>query len=158
MALVIAADPIPLETNRHGVVHVRGSRVTLDTLVAAFNPQLAAWSHNPFAVEVERHLVRALGGRFGFEPERTEGTFCCGGAEANHTALAVALLREFPEVARRGLLALRTQPVFYVSTEAHHSFLKAARLSGLGTEAVREVAIDERHRMRPDDLAARLSA
>jgi uncharacterized protein (DUF433 family) len=36
MALVIAADPIPLEINRHGVVHVRGSRVTLDTLVAAF--------------------------------------------------------------------------------------------------------------------------
>lgn len=36
MVLVIAADPIPLETNEHGVVHVRGSRVTLDTIVLAF--------------------------------------------------------------------------------------------------------------------------
>ena len=31
--------------------------IAADTLVAAFNPQLAAWSHNPFAVEAERHIV-----------------------------------------------------------------------------------------------------
>ena len=36
IALVIEATPIPLETNQHGVVHVRGSRVTLETLVVAF--------------------------------------------------------------------------------------------------------------------------
>ena len=34
--------------------------VAADTLVAAFNPQLAAWSHSPFAAEVEMHLVRTL--------------------------------------------------------------------------------------------------
>src|SRR5205809_825524 len=28
--------------------------VAADALVAAYNPQLAAWSHNPFANEVER--------------------------------------------------------------------------------------------------------
>jgi uncharacterized protein (DUF433 family) len=36
MALRIEADPVPLETDRDGVVRVRGSRVTLDTIVAAF--------------------------------------------------------------------------------------------------------------------------
>ncbi len=36
MALVITATPVPLETNPYGAVHVRGSRVTLDTIVAAF--------------------------------------------------------------------------------------------------------------------------
>src|SRR5262245_28319316 len=32
--------------------------IAADALVAAFNPQLAAWSHSPFAVEVERHLIQ----------------------------------------------------------------------------------------------------
>ena len=36
MALVITTTPVPLETNSYGVVHVSGSRVTLDTIVAAF--------------------------------------------------------------------------------------------------------------------------
>ena len=33
--------------------------VAADSLVAGFNPQLAAWSHSPFAIEMERHLVAA---------------------------------------------------------------------------------------------------
>src|ERR1700675_973271 len=39
--------------------------IAADTLVAAFNPQIAAWSHSPFAAEVEGHVVRALGAKFG---------------------------------------------------------------------------------------------
>jgi glutamate/tyrosine decarboxylase-like PLP-dependent enzyme len=130
--------------------------IAADALVAAFNPQLAAWSHSPFAAEVEQHLIRALASRFGFDPARVEGTFTSGGAEANHTALSTAITRAFPEVGRRGLLALRSQPVLYVSPESHHSFLKAARLAGLGTEAVREVKLDPHLRMIPEDLAARI--
>src|SRR3954464_3340495 len=130
--------------------------IAADALVAAFNPQLAAWSHSPLATEVEQHLVRAFAGRFGFDPARTEGTFTSGGAEANHTALVTALNRAFPEVGRRGLVALRSQPILYVSPESHHSFLKAARLSGLGTEAVREVRMDSSLRMIPEDLAAKI--
>lgn len=130
--------------------------IAADALVAAFNPQMAAWSHSPLAAEIEQHLIRALGGRFGFDPARVEGTFASGGAEANHTALLTAMTRAFPEVGRRGLLALRSQPVLYVSPEAHHSFLKAARLCGLGAESVREVRVDSRLRMIPADLAARI--
>ena len=127
-----------------------------DALAAAFNPQLATWSHSPFATEVEQLLVRAFGERFGFDPAKTEGTFTSGGAEANHTALLLALTRAFPEVARRGILALRSQPVVYVTPETHHSVLKAARLSGIGAEAVREVRLDSGLRMRPDSLAERI--
>ncbi|HEX3557516.1 MAG TPA: pyridoxal-dependent decarboxylase [Thermoanaerobaculia bacterium] len=130
--------------------------IAADALVAAFNPQLAAWSHSPLAAEVEQHLVRAFAERFGFDPARTEGTFTSGGAEANHTALATALNRAFPEIGRRGMLALRSQPILYVSPEAHHSFLKAARLSGIGTEAVREVRVDSSLRMIPGDLRTRI--
>lgn len=130
--------------------------ITADALVAAFNPQLATWGHSPLAVEIEQHLVRALGERFGYDPARVEGTFTAGGAEANHTALLAALTRAFPETGRRGLLALRSQPVLYATRESHDSFRKAARMAGLGAEAVREVAIDSGLRMRPDDLAERI--
>ena len=37
MRLVITTEPISLETDADGVVRVGGTRVTLDTIVAAFN-------------------------------------------------------------------------------------------------------------------------
>lgn len=37
MALAIHTEPIPLATNSDGVVCVAGTRITLDTIVAAFN-------------------------------------------------------------------------------------------------------------------------
>lgn len=106
--------------------------------------------------EVEQHLIRTLGERFGYDPARVEGTFTAGGPEANQAALHVAMTRAFPEVARRGLLALRSQPVLYVSPEGDPAVLRAARLAGLGAEAVREIRTDSRLRMRPDLLAARI--
>lgn len=37
MALRIEAEPVPLESEGDGAVRVRGSRVTLDTIIAAFH-------------------------------------------------------------------------------------------------------------------------
>jgi glutamate/tyrosine decarboxylase-like PLP-dependent enzyme len=129
-----------------------------DAIVAGFNPQMAAWSHSPFACEVENHLVRAIGSRFGYDGARTDGVFCAGGAEANHTAVLCALTNEFPYFGERGVRSLAAQPVFYVSTEAHHSFHKAARLCGLGRQALREIPVDAKLRMRPDALARQIAA
>jgi len=130
--------------------------IAADALAAAFNPQIAAWSHSPFAAEVERHLVRALGARFGFS--ETDGAFASGGAEANHTAVVVALSAAFPEFNAAGLRNLPAQPVLYTSSEAHHSFRKAARMCGIGTDAVREIGVDASLRLRPDELEAAIIA
>ena len=130
--------------------------IAADALVAAFNPQIAAWSHSPFAAEVERHLVRAFGLKFGYEAEAIDGTFASGGAEANHTALLTALVNSFPRFAREGLRALPAQPVFYVTDQSHHSFLKAARLTGLGTDGVREIPISDDLKMNTDALASQI--
>jgi aromatic-L-amino-acid decarboxylase len=128
--------------------------IAADALVAAFNPQMAAWSHNPFAAEAETHMVRALAARFGLPVATSDGTFCSGGAEANHTAVLAALCHHFPAFRADGVRALPGNPVLYVSAEAHHSFLKAARLCGLGTSAVREVPVeDDTLRLRVDALA-----
>ena len=106
--------------------------------------------------DTEQHLISTLGERFGYDPGRVEGTFTAGGAEANQMALHVAMTRAFPEVARRGLMALRSQPVVYVSPEGDPAVHRAARLASLGAEAVREIRTDARLRMRPDLLAARI--
>jgi glutamate/tyrosine decarboxylase-like PLP-dependent enzyme len=128
--------------------------IAADALVAAFNPQMAAWSHNPFAAEVELHLVRAFGARFGYA--QADGTFCSGGAEANHTAVLTALTHTQPEYGRGGVRALAAQPVLYISTEGHHSIIKAARLCGLGTDAVREIPVDDKLKMDCAALAAQI--
>lgn len=123
-----------------------------DSLVAAFNPQLAAWTHAPFACEVEQLVLRELGTKFGYTRDETAGSFTSGGAEANHSALLLALTRRFSDFGRGGVRALPGKPVIYVSSESHHSFLKAARLSGLGTDAVRQVEVDEGFVMSPEAL------
>lgn len=131
--------------------------IIADTLVAAFNPNMAAWSHSPFANEAEQHVIRALGERFGYPPGQAFGVFASGGAEANHTALLAALANAFPDFFDHGLRALPAQPVFYVSSERHHSFLKAARLCGLGSSAVRHIGIDSKLRLNVDELAATIA-
>jgi len=36
MTLVIDVQPVPLETHKNGVVRIKGTRVTLDTVISAF--------------------------------------------------------------------------------------------------------------------------
>lgn len=110
-----------------------------DALAAIYNPQLAAWSHAPGANEMERHVLGWLATRIGLDPRSTHANFTSGGAEANLSALLVALAHRFPACVENGIG--REKPVIYVSCESHHSFVKAAMMSGIGAAAVRTVAI-----------------
>jgi len=125
--------------------------VVADALVAMYNPQLATWRTSPAANEIERHTLRWLAGKFGLPAEAT-ASFTSGGAEANLTAVIVALTRAFPAYAVNGLRALPAAPVIYLTGEAHHSFSKIAHMTGLGRAALRTVATDARFRMDLDDL------
>ncbi len=137
---------------------VTTASVVADTLVAAYNPQLAAWSHSPAANEIERFTLRALAARLGLDPETTASHFTSGGAEANLTALLAALAHTFPSWREQGLRSLPAQPRFYLSQEGHHSFHKAARVSGLGDDAVVTIPVDAGGRMRLGALEAAVEA
>lgn len=125
------------------------------TLTAAFNPQTAAASHSPAAHAMEQHALRFLATAIGYAPGATAAHFCSGGQEANTTAVVVALTRAFPAVRERGVRALAGDPRIYVSAEGHHSFEKAAHVTGLGRAAVRRVAVDAALRL---DVAALVHA
>ncbi|MGH9394021.1 MAG: pyridoxal phosphate-dependent decarboxylase family protein, partial [Terriglobales bacterium] len=132
--------------------------IAADALVAAFNPQIAAWSHNPFAASVEQHLVQVLGAKFGYAADACDGVFTSGGAEANHTALLCALTHACPEYARSGARALPRAAVIYTSALAHDSVRKAARLCGLGTDCVRGLEVDAGLRLVPAAVEAAIRA
>lgn len=128
-----------------------------DRIAAAFNPQLATWTTSPIAVEIETHVIRAVAQRAGLPPE-AGGHFTTGGAEANFTALVCALTAACPDFAEHGARALAGAPVFYISNEAHHAWIKIAHQAGIGRAAVRQVKTDGHGRMDATALAAVIEA
>ncbi len=156
---------------RRGLVHVthpryyglynpsvRPAAVIGDTLAALYNPQLAVWSHAPAVQELERLTLRRFAIALGYDPDRMAAHFTSGGAEANLAAVLVALATHCPAAATGGLRALARQPVLYLSGESHHSFVKAARMTGLGTDAVRQVPVTARFTLDVDALDAMMTA
>ena len=110
-----------------------------DIVADAVNPQLAVWGHAPAAAEIERHLVNLIGSRI-WSAIEAAGTFTSGGSEANHTALLCAMARRYPEWSTAGVQALARKPAIYVSAESHLAWIKIARATGLGADAVRLIS------------------
>jgi glutamate/tyrosine decarboxylase-like PLP-dependent enzyme len=131
--------------------------IMADAITATFNPQMAAWSHAPFANEVEAYLIQCLGERFGYPAKSIDGNFTSGGAEANLTAMLCALNHTFPQFAGKGLRSLEKQPLIYCSEDSHHSVVKAASVCGLGMESVRMIATDSSLRLDAGQLALQLA-
>ena len=130
--------------------------VIADTLTAMYNPQLASWRTSPAANEIERHTLRWLAEKFGF-PEGSHATFTSGGAEANLSAVIVALTKAFPEYGDKGIRCVPGTPAIYLTDEAHHSFAKIAHMTGLGRNALRTVSTDSDLRMDREDLERRIA-
>jgi glutamate/tyrosine decarboxylase-like PLP-dependent enzyme len=130
--------------------------VVADTLVAMYNPQLATWRTSPAANEIERHTLAWLADKFGL-PANTAANFTSGGAEANLSAVTVALTRGFPKYGESGVRCLSAAPTFYVTGESHHSFSKIAHMTGIGRSAVRVVGTDRDLKMDLADLARKVA-
>jgi aromatic-L-amino-acid decarboxylase len=136
---------------------VTAASVIADTLTAMYNPQLATWRTSPAANEMERHVLAWLAGKFGL-PAETSANFTSGGAEANFSAVVVALTRAFPDAGDHGLRHLPASPTVYMTSEAHVSFNKIAHMTGLGRRAIRTVATDRHMQMDLGDLARQVAA
>ena len=130
--------------------------IVADALAAIYNPQLATWRTSPAANEIERHTLDWLAAKFGL-PANAIAAFTSGGAEANLSAVIVALTRAFPGYGERGLRSLEASPTVYLSGEAHHSFNKIAHMTGLGRQALRAVSTGRDLKMDVEDLAKRIA-
>ncbi|WP_428485847.1 pyridoxal phosphate-dependent decarboxylase family protein [Rhodopila sp.] len=154
-----------IDQMEHGLVHVNHPRYfglfnpsptfparCADRIEAAFNPQLATRTTSPAAVDIENHLIAAVAARLGL-PTGSGGHFTSGGAEANYTAVLLALSRASPAFGEHGVRAFPGQPVFYASRESHLAWIKIAAQAGLGRAAVRLVATDGHGQLDPAALA-----
>jgi aromatic-L-amino-acid/L-tryptophan decarboxylase len=126
-----------------------------DAMAALYNLQLAVWSHAPAASELERRALEQYREALGL-PAGSHANFTQGGAEANLTAVLAALARGAPEWCAGGVAALEGRAALYLSDESHHSFVKVARMTGLGMGALREIPTTDRFVMDPAALETRM--
>ena len=139
--------------NYFGLFNPRSNFASIlaDLITATYNPQLAAWSHAPFANEIERRVIDEFGKKIGYS-DPVDGTFCSGGAEANLTALLCALNQTFPNFNQTGIQGITVQPLIYCSSESHHSIEKAAKITGLGAQSVKYIPVQAHLQMDLDAL------
>jgi glutamate/tyrosine decarboxylase-like PLP-dependent enzyme len=97
---------------------------------------------------MERLTIDWIRQILGFNAE-AGGLFVSGGSMANLAAIAAARQTKDDSSGRLRI---------YASTETHFSVSKAAALLGIGRENVRLVTVDERFKIRVDDLVAKINA
>jgi glutamate/tyrosine decarboxylase-like PLP-dependent enzyme len=134
--------------------------VLAEALVSALNPQLATQARSQLASKIENETVRWIAERVGWKakPESIGGTFTSGGNEANFSALALALCHYFPQSVNDGIASIGARPVFYASSESHHSLDKSAGLLGLGRKALRRIPVNDRVQMDVQALSAAITS
>jgi aromatic-L-amino-acid/L-tryptophan decarboxylase len=130
-----------------GWVHGGGNPAGMlaEMLAAGLNANLGGRDHAP--IEVERQILEWMRQLFGF-PETASGLFVTGTSMANLVAAIVARDWALGFDARRlGVRASEKRLTAYASTAAHGSLRRALDFCGLGSDALRLVSVDARHRM-----------
>src|SRR5213592_771112 len=118
-----------------------------DLLASTLNANLTVWRSAPAPVELERLTIDWIRQLLGFNA-KAGGLFVSGGSMANLTALATARQAKDYSLGRLRM---------YASSATHFSIAKAAALLGIGRKNVQHVAVDERLKMRVDDLVAKIT-
>ncbi len=119
-----------------------------DLLASTLNANLTVWRSAPAPVELERLTIDWVRQILGFNAE-AGGLFVSGGSMANLAAIAAARQAKHHSSGRLRI---------YASSETHFSVAKAAALLGIRRENVRYVDVDQRFRIRVDDLVAKITA
>jgi aromatic-L-amino-acid decarboxylase len=122
-----------------------------ELLSAAVNPNVGAWPLSPMASEIEAQTIRWIAEMLGYFPN-CAGIFVSGGNMANLVCfLAARQAMAGRDVRKEGLKDARRR--VYCSSETHTWVQKAADISGLGTDAIRWIATNDR--MQIDTTALR---
>jgi len=128
-----------------------------DFLASGINPNVGGWSLSPGASEIELQAIRWISELVGF-PTSGRGILTSGGQVANMLGFwaARAAIADWP-VAERGMAGEGSLPLrVYTSAGTHHWLRKVVDLAGLGTDSVRWIPTDARHRMDIRVLRSRI--
>lgn len=116
-----------------------------DYLADVFNRYAGVYFAGPGAVQMENMLIQWMAGFIGY-PATAAGNLTSGGSIAN--LMGVVCARDASQIKARDF----ERSVIYLSAQVHHSVEKAIRIAGLKECIIRYVPLDERYRMKADDL------
>ncbi|WP_261793699.1 pyridoxal phosphate-dependent decarboxylase family protein [Psychroserpens burtonensis] len=116
-----------------------------DYIAAVHNRYAGVFFAAPGAVRLENMLIRWMCRLMGY-PNNAAGNLTSGGSIANLVALVTA--REAHNLKARNF----DKSVIYLSEQAHHSILKAIRISGLSEAPVRFIPLDKKLRLSVNEL------
>jgi aromatic-L-amino-acid/L-tryptophan decarboxylase len=120
-----------------------------DFITDTTNRYTGIWQAAPALVQLEANALEWLREWMDFPPG-ARGLFTTGGSMATWNAILCARERHLGADIRPGVL--------YTSDQAHHSVLKAAKLTGVMPDRVRPIPSDECFRLRIDVLEETIAA
>ncbi|MBK8055269.1 MAG: aminotransferase class V-fold PLP-dependent enzyme [Saprospiraceae bacterium] len=123
--------------------------VMADMLASAMNPNVTIGEQS--AVYVDAQVINWCKEMMGF-PAEASGMLVSGASLANTTALIVARNQMLGSVRKNGLAGMDQKPVIYASTETHSCITKAVEVTGIGSENLRRIKVDEEYKIRTDLL------
>ncbi len=122
-----------------------------DYLADVFNRYAGVFYASPGAVRLENMLIRWMCDLVGYGAD-SHGNLTTSGSLANMIAIVAA--RDGKNIKSADI----PRSVIYLSKQTHHSVAKAINVAGLAECPVRYVELDDKYKMRPDDLAAQIEA
>ena len=135
-----------------------------DYLADIFNRYAGVFYASPGAVRMENMLIKWMAGIVGYtsaplssrrgaggEAKQAAGNRTSGGSLAN--LMGVVTARDAKNISS----ALIPKSVIYLTQQVHHSVDKAIRIAGLKECVIRQVPMDERHKMNTVELEKLIS-
>jgi aromatic-L-amino-acid decarboxylase len=132
-----------------------------ELLSAGLGVQGMLWATSPACTELETHVLDWLVEMLGL-PDHFRSTETGGGviqdSASSATLCALLAARERATGYAGNEQGYAGQLVAYTSTQAHSSVEKAAKIAGFGRRHLRLIPVDEQFAMRPEALAAQITA
>jgi glutamate decarboxylase len=124
--------------------------VASELILSVLNTNLHVFAVSPALTIIEKTTSKNLASLFGFDGPHSGGISQQGGSASNATSLVIARNALFPSTKTEGNGDKKF--VLFTSAHGHYSLEKAAVMCGLGSKAVRSVAVDAQGRIVPSEL------
>uniref|UniRef100_A0A8C8MP89 Glutamate decarboxylase 1 n=1 Tax=Oncorhynchus tshawytscha TaxID=74940 RepID=A0A8C8MP89_ONCTS len=124
-------------------------------LTSTANTNMFTYEIAPVFVLMEQLTLKKMREIIGWPDGEGDGIFSPGGAISNMYSVMTARYKFFPEVKTKGMTAA-PRLVLFTSEHSHYSIKKASAALGFGTENLILLSTDERGRVIPADLEAKV--
>ncbi|KAM4870456.1 glutamate decarboxylase 1 isoform X2 [Urocitellus parryii] len=124
-------------------------------LTSTANTNMFTYEIAPVFVLMEQITLKKMREMIGWSSKDGDGIFSPGGAISNMYGIMAARYKYFPEVKTKGMAAV-PKLVLFTSEHSHYSIKKAGAALGFGTDNVILIKCNERGKIIPADLEAKI--